>query len=56
MLNKFDINGDGIFNSIELFIYSVLFVILYFKLTNWFYNKFNFWFMPNREAYKNNWR
>lgn len=55
MLNNLDIDGNGIFNGFELLIYTFLFAIIYFKTANWFYNKYNFWFMPNREAYKKYW-
>lgn len=56
MLSNLDIDGNGIFNSFEIISYTILFTIVYFKTTKWFYNKFNFWYMPNREAYKDNWR
>jgi hypothetical protein len=56
MLSNFDINGDGIFNGFELLSYTIIFIILYYYISKWLYNKFNFWYMPNREAYKKYWK
>lgn len=58
-LNNADVTGDNIFNSLDLLWYFCFAIVVY-KMTksvlHFLHNTFNFWYMPNREKYKEYWR
>lgn len=57
--NKSDVTGDGIFNTLDL-IWYLCFAVVCYKLTKsvlaYLHNTFNFWWMPDREKYMENWK
>lgn len=54
-----DVTGDGIFNTLDIIWYFLFAIVTYkfFKsVLGYLHNTFNFWWMPNREKYKEYWQ